>query len=175
MTAKDGYSKEPKWPRFLRVGLLSAIILTNQQQPELRAQPSSIEWTVDGCELSVSFPYQYREYETIVHRPPNYVPAKLHGADTTNNGLLRAECGVVPRSVSIEHMREESFLLAMMEEIGNGYALNLRTYSITEFGGKPVAKLFLIIQNLHPAMMTRYGRGFACSPAHINRSVMVSS
>ena len=38
----------------------------------------------------------------------------------------------------------------------------------------------LLIDNLtirypHPAIMTRYGRGFACSPAHISRSVMVSS
>ena len=33
----------------------------------------------------------------------------------------------------------------------------------------------LIIRYPHPAIMTRYGRGFACSPAHISRSVMVSS
>ena len=37
------------------------------------------------------------------------------------------------------------------------------------------SKEFLIIQNPHPVVMTRYGRGFACRPAHISRSVMVSS
>jgi hypothetical protein len=34
---------------------------------------------------------------------------------------------------------------------------------------------FLIIRHSHPAIMIRYGRGFAWSPAHIRRSVMVSS
>ena len=33
----------------------------------------------------------------------------------------------------------------------------------------------LIIHHPHPAMMARYGRGLACSAAHIRRSVMVSS
>ena len=36
-------------------------------------------------------------------------------------------------------------------------------------------KHFLIFHYPHPAMTTRYGRGFACSAAHVSRSVMVSS
>ena len=39
----------------------------------------------------------------------------------------------------------------------------------------PFLTTYLIIRNSHPAIMIRYGRGFACSPAHISRSVMVSS
>jgi hypothetical protein len=50
----------------------------------------------------------------------------------------------------------------------NNYLIN----ELIEFNS---VKLFLIIRNSHPAIMIRYGRGFACSPAHIRRSVMVSS
>lgn len=131
-----------KGPLILWATLVSLTIYANQHVREFAAQSIFFEWAVDGCDLSISFPYQYREYETIVHRPPDYLPARIQGAEATTNGLLRAECGLVASSSLIEHMLEESFLTDMMEQIGNDYALSPRTYKIIEFHGRPVAVLF---------------------------------
>jgi len=43
------------------------------------------------------------------------------------------------------------------------------------FNQRWIAKLFLIIQNPHPATMTRCGCGLAWRPVQISRSVLLSS